>query len=209
MKQLFLTADAHSTAHDIPNHIDLSKGNKLVFIDTASEPEKNGDISWLINDRKALVKAGFEVEDYTITDKTKEELIDHLPIFDFIYCSGGHTAHLLRQSYKSGFIDVVKDLVEKQEKTYIGTSAGSIITGPNLPAYYHHKTYEEENGKPAFNLVNFTVIPHWGSESFKKDYLGERLKMVYNEEQVPFVLLANTQYIHVKDDFHRIIDLGK
>ena len=85
MKKLFLTSDAHSVEHDFPNNIDLSKGNKLVFIDTASEPEKGNDITWLINDRKALVNAGFDVTDYTITGKNQKELETFFPLTNHQY----------------------------------------------------------------------------------------------------------------------------
>lgn len=207
--QLFLTADSHSTANDISNHVDLSKGSKLAFIDTAAEPDKDGDdIQWLINDRKALVDAGFDVSDYTITGKNKEEIEEYLSEFDHIYCSGGDTAYLLNQSYLTGFIEVIKNLVLNQDKTYIGSSAGSIIAGPRLPVYLQRDDLSELNEKPAFEFVNFTIVPHWGSQFFKKMYLEERLERIYREDQVPFILLTNTQYIHVKDDFIKIIDLG-
>ena len=73
MRQLFLTSSVHAVANHIAKKIDLSKRNLLVVIDTAAEV-KEGDKQWLKNDRKALVDAGFEVIDYTITGKTKKEL---------------------------------------------------------------------------------------------------------------------------------------
>ncbi|MBI2644782.1 hypothetical protein HYW94_01210 [Candidatus Uhrbacteria bacterium] len=52
--ELFLTSSVHAVAHDIAKKVDLSKASKLVFIDTAAEP-KEGDMTWLKNDRQALV----------------------------------------------------------------------------------------------------------------------------------------------------------
>ena len=208
MKHLFLTSDACSVAHDIPNHLDLSKGNKLVFIDTAAEPEKRGDITWLENDRQALVDAGFDVTDYTITGKSPGELRNYLPQFDQIYLSGGSTAHLLDQSNKTGFIDFVKELVGKMGKTYIGTSAGSIIAGPVLPKYLEYEKYPEVVDKKAYEFVNFIVVPHWGSENFRKRHLEERVEKMYTESGSPFILLTNNQYVHVKDDYCQIIEVG-
>jgi dipeptidase E len=206
--KLFLTSSVSEVAHDIPNYVDLSKGNKLVFIDTAAEPEKDGDIQWFIDDRKALVNAGFSVTDYTITGKTLTELKDFLPRFDFIYMSGGNTLHLLSESYKSDFIEYVKELV-KNGKIYIGTSAGSIVTGPFVPEYLRDDNkHMDVEKKPAYGLVNFTVVPHWGSKFFRKDYLDERLKTAYREDSFPYILLTNDQYIYVEDDMFRIIDLN-
>ena len=208
MKQLFLTSGVHAVAHDISKKVDLSKGNKLVFIDTAAEGEK-GDKQWLKNDRKALVDAGFEVADYSITGKSKDELETYLPKFDYIYLSGGNTSYLLQQSQKSGFIPVIKDLVLKKGKTYIGTSAGSIIAGPVLPVYLLDDSEDIKLDDPkGYGFVNFTILPHWGSEDFKKMYLGKRLETVYKEDQVPLLLLTDNQYVHVQNDQVKIVDVN-
>lgn len=206
--KLFLTSSVSEVANNISKHIDLGKGNRLVFIDTAAEPEKGGDTTWLTNDREALVNAGFKVTDYTITNKTITELRDFLPNFDYIYLSGGNTLHLLSESYKSGFINLVKKLV-KEGRIYIGTSAGSIITGPYIPEYLRDDTnHVDVENKPAYDLVNFTVVPHWGSDFFKDDYLNERLKTAYKEDSVPYILLTNNQYILADDGSFKIIDVA-
>ncbi len=67
--KLFLTSSVHAVAHDITKKVNLSKAKKLVFIDTAAEIEE-GDKTWLKNDRQALMDAGFEVDDYSITGKS-------------------------------------------------------------------------------------------------------------------------------------------
>lgn len=93
MKQLFLTSAVSFVAHDLVRHLDLSENNKLVFIDTAAEPEE-GDKQWLRDDRDSLTENGFDVTDYTITGKTRLELEKDLSHFDYIYMSGGHTFYL-------------------------------------------------------------------------------------------------------------------
>ena len=207
MKHLFLTSSVHAVALDIAKKADLSKNNKLVFIDTAAEVAE-GDKEWLKNDRQALVDAGFEVTDYSITNKSKDELETYLPKFDYIYLSGGNTPYLLRQSQKSGFVSVIKDLILKKGKTYIGTSAGSIIAGPRLPVYLldDDKSVNVE-GLKGYGFVNFTVLPHWGSKDFREKYLGGRLEIVYKEDQVPLLLLTDNQYVHVQDDQVEIVDV--
>lgn len=207
--ELFLTSSVHAVAHDIAKKVNLSKANKLVFIDTAAEPKgEKEDLEWLKNDRQALVDAGFEVSDYTITGKSKSELENYLIDFDYIYLSGGNTAYLLQQSQKSGFIDLVKDFIRNKGKIYIGTSAGSIIAGPKLPDYISDQVEELElENKGGYGFVNFTLVPHWGSEDFKERYLGERLRIAYKDDQVPLILLTNNQYVHVQDDKMKIVDV--
>lgn len=203
--ELFLTSSVHAVAHDIAKKVDLSKANKLVFIDTAAEAEK-GDKTWLKNDRQALVDAGFIVSDYSITDKSRNQLENDLNGFDYIYLSGGNTSYLLQQSQKSGFISLIKELIQNKGKIYIGTSAGSIIAGPKLPDYFSDEEAELEN-ENGYGFVNFTVVPHWDSEDFKERYLGERLKIVYKEDQVPLLLLTDNQYVHVQNNQMKIIDV--
>jgi len=205
--ELFLTSSVHAVAHDIAKRADLSKDNNLVFIETAAEPEE-GDKEWLENDRQALINAGFKVSNYTITGKSKDQLKAYLNPFNYVYLSGGNTAYLLEQSQKSGFISLIKELVQEKGKVYIGTSAGSIIAGPRLPDYFsdENANLKDRNG---YGFVNFTILPHWGSEHFEDRYLGGRLKIMYKENQVPLVALTDNQYVHVLDGKAEIIDVIK
>ena len=98
-------------------------------------------------------------------------------------------------------------LIKKKGKIYIGTSAGSIIAGPRLPDYFSDEDADLQN-TDGYGFVNFTLVPHWGSEDFKERYLGERLKAVYRDNQVPLLLLTDNQYVHVKDDQMQIVELG-
>jgi len=209
MKKLFLTSSVHAVAHDIAKRLNLTSKNKLVFITTAAEPE-TGDKTWLKNDRQALVDAGFVVSDYTITGKNLDQLKDDLKNYDFIYLSGGNTFYLLKQSHKSGFFTLIQDLVNKDGKIYIGTSAGSIITGPKCPDYLLEKdeVFDIENQK-GYGFVNFIILPHWGSEDFRNKYLKGRLETAYKIDQVPLIILTDNQYIYVQDDTNEIIDVSK
>lgn len=206
-KELFLTSSVHAVAHDIASKLNLSENNKLVFIDTPAEPDK-GEKEWLKNDRQALVDAGFIVTDYTITNKTREQVKTDLDKFDYIYLSGGNTGYLLQQSQKSGFVSLIREFVETKGKIYIGTSAGSIMAGPELPDYYPGEDAELED-RECYNLVNFTIMPHWGSGHFKDKYLKERLEAAYREDQGSFVILTDNQYVHIIDEQMEIIDVKK
>lgn len=205
--QLFLTSSVHAVAHDIAKRVDLSKHDKLVFITTGAEPVE-GDMTWFKNDKQSLVDAGFSATDYTITDKTAEDVESKLSKYDYIYMSGGDTPYLLEKSKKSGFIPIIQDFIRKQNKIYIGTSAGSIITGPVVPEYlFEDGEISEPEQRKGYGFVNFTVVPHWGREDFKDRYLNRRLKMVYRTEQNPLVILTDNQYVYVQDDCCKIIDV--
>lgn len=212
MKHLFLTSSVGSVAHDIARKLDLSSHNTLVFITTPTEPkEEQGDLQWLADDRQSLVDAGFQVTDYTITGKTKTELLRDLQRYDYIYMSGGDTFYLLHQSQQTGFIDVVRDFILKQGKTYIGTSAGSIITGTACPDYLLSYSVMRDGveNKFGYGFVPFIILPHWGSEYFREKYLGSRLNLAYKDDQYPLVALTDSQYIHIQDDRMTFVDVKR
>lgn len=210
--ELFLTSSVAHVADSIASKLDLSHGRKLVFIDTPADPERGGDLSWLTADRQALVNAGFEVADYTIVGKTKSQLGEDLANYDYIYGSGGDTLYMLEKAYESGFIEVIRNLVIDQGKIYISTSASSILAAPKPHDYLlaesdtntlNEKIPSGEIG--GYDFVNFLVLPHWGSEYFKKKYLSGRLRQAYTENQLPMITLTDNQYVHVKDNLFEII----
>ncbi|OGV96100.1 hypothetical protein A2W24_01000 [Microgenomates group bacterium RBG_16_45_19] len=208
MEQLFLTSSVSEVAQDIAKRI-TTRNKKLVFIDTAAEVEK-GDKEWLRNDRKSLVEIGFLVTDYTITNKAKDEFVKDLNFFDAIYLSGGNTFYLLQQAQLSGFTEVIRELVIDKGKIYIGSSAGTIIAGPDIYPTYRLDNAElapKLNGYKGFSLVNFCIFPHWGSEHFRGLYLNKRLEHAYYDKQVPLVALTDSQYVWMKDKLMEIIDV--
>lgn len=211
MSQLFLTSSVHAVAHDIANKLNLSQNNQLVFIDTAAEP-KTGDKQWLENDRQSLIDAGFEVTTYTITGKTSDQIKSDLDSYDYFYHSGGNTYYLLKQSQTSGYTSLIQEWVNNQGKTYIGTSAGSIIAGPYLPEYLLELSDMEKHNMPdvsGYNFVNFILLPHWGSPHFKERYLKNRMEVIYRDNVAPLILLNDNQYIHVHDSEYKIIDISE
>lgn len=204
MQRLFLTSSVCFVADDIAKKIN-QKNLKLVFITTPVEGEE-GDLQWLEDDRNALIKAGFLVTDYTITGKTKAEIEQELSKYDVIYMSGGNVFYLLEKIQESKSADVFKKLVN-DGKIYIGTSAGSIIAGPDI---YPLKDLDNINQAPnikgyeGLGFVNFVIFPHWGNPLFKERYLNLRLQENYNVKN-EIVLLPDGSYVLVEDNFCKII----
>lgn len=208
MKKLFLTSTVNRVAKHIAAQLDLSTHNKMAFIATAAETE-TGEKIWLAEDHQSLVEAGFDIFDYTLTGKNEAQLRADLAEVNYLYLSGGNTYYLLEKAQQSGFIEVVRDLVLNQNVVYISTSAGSIIAGPDTePAKRLDKleVAPDLKGFAGFNLVNFCVLPHWGSNTFRQLYLETRLEHAYKKDQVPLVLLTDTQYIKVVDNSVEFIE---
>lgn len=206
MKNLFLTSSVNFVASDIAARLQINNF-KLLFVLTPTEV-KEGDLQWLVDDRNALVKAGFSVTDYTFTGKTRDEIADTLKGYDGIYMSGGNTFYFLQQIQTSNCADVIRDFVN-EGKIYIGTSAGSIIAGPDIYPTYSIDSAEKAPDLRSYEglgLVDFVIFPHWGSDNFRDRYLNQRLKHAYNTKN-KIILLTNNQYILVEDDFYQIVEV--
>lgn len=208
MKRLFLASSIDKTAKSIAKEIGgNTKKLKLAFISTAAEPE-NTPFDWLEKDRNGLIEAGFDLFDYTITDKSSKEIEKDLESVDIVHVNGGNTAYLLMEARKSGFDKWIVKAIRKG-KIYTGSSAGSIIAGPTLPKYLITKNERVNlsNNMDCFGFVNLIPVPHWGQSFFKERYLKKRMKQVFREDLPPFILLNDWQYVKVVDDMYRVVDV--
>ncbi len=210
MKKIFLASSIDRTGKAIAKEIgeDTSK-LRTAFITTAAEVEDQNDLEWLEEDRNGLASAGFDLFDYTITNKTPEQIKKDLGEVDVIHVNGGNTFYLLLQARKSGFDKFIKKFVESGG-IYIGSSAGSIVASPDitLARKIESKIYEKElKDFKGFKLVNFIVFPHWGSNYFKELYLNHRMDIAYVTGH-KIILLTDTQYVKVEDDMFNIVDIN-
>lgn len=204
--KIFLTSSVHLVAKDIAKKIGGAKNKKLLYIYTAAELKKGE--SWQETDRKSLVKAGFDVIDYTITGKTKEVIKKDVQKVDVIYFGGGNTFYLLQQIQLTKSASVFRNAV-KAGKIYIGTSAGSIVAGPDIyPSYKldNLRKAPKIKGYKGLSLVDFIIFPHWGSEHFRSRYLNQRLSHNYHTKN-KFILLNDYQYLQIEGDWYRMVDI--
>lgn len=209
MKTLFLTSNANTVINDVVTRFErFPKGMRLVFITTAAEGEA-GDKKWLQQDRDALTSVGFEVTDYTLTGKSEEDVRLDLVGYEVIFFSGGNTFYLLEQIQKSNSTEFFREEIEKGV-IYIGSSAGSVVAGPTIEIIKNLDAVENApdlKGFTGLNLVDFVVLPHWGSQYFKEQYLNSRLEQAYSLEN-KVILLTDNQYIHVTDDWYQIVKVA-
>lgn len=205
-KKIFLTSSVKLVAKDIAKKIGGAKNKQLLYIYTACEL-KLGE-KWQKEDRNALAKAGFKIVDYTITSKNKRDISQKVSQSDAIYFSGGNTFYLLQQIQLSQSANVFKRAVNSG-KIYIGTSAGSIVAGPDIyPSYKLDNVRQAPKlkGYHGLGLVDFVVLPHWGSKHFKDRYLNQRLAHNYNTKY-KLILLNDYQYIQIESDWYRIVEV--
>ena len=205
MNRLILTSEACESLVKFKSF--LKKGMRVAFITTAADPYE--DKSFVENDRDKLIELGLKVVDYDMKKKNKSKLLSDLRDFNVIFVSGGNTFYLLEKMRESGFDKIIKQLLSNGI-IYIGSSAGTIIAGPDIYPTYRLDNAElapKLNGYKGFSLVNFCIFPHWGSEHFRGLYLNKRLEHAYYDKQVPLVALTDSQYVWMKDKLMEIIDV--
>jgi len=202
--KLFLTSSNNFVTSDFVKHLDRKpSGMKLTFIPTASEVEK-GDLQWLKDDRQTLVDAGFQVTDFTLTNKKSYEVSEMLDKTDFVFVSGGNTFYLLQEMRKSGFDKLIIPFLKKGG-LYGGSSAGSVVTGPDISIIElldDPALAPELQDYKGLGLTDVSVFPHWGSEHFHKRY--EKVMQSGYKKGLKIILLTDDQYLLCEDNMYTI-----
>ncbi|MBD3329345.1 hypothetical protein GF357_02515 [Candidatus Dojkabacteria bacterium] len=142
----------------------------VVVIPTASNVE-TGDKSWYIDDLINLKKRNFKSIEITDISAVEESIWKpSLERADVLFFEGGNTYHLMRWLNKSGLSKLLPGLLN--DKVYVGVSAGSVVTNPDLALKLSQTLYEEDLLETeilkGLNYVDFYFLPHLNSEWFKK-----------------------------------------
>ncbi|TXH03025.1 MAG: hypothetical protein E6R05_03485 [Candidatus Moraniibacteriota bacterium] len=212
MRHLFLTSSVgvEGVGESVRRKLSHNSSLKTAFITTPVEGDGDqDDLSWVQEDRDGLNNNGFITFDYTITNKTNAQIRQDLKDIEVLYVSGGNEFYLKEKANENNFGDIVHKLIDRGV-IYIGTSAGSIIAGTDMSALQKLSDLaplKKPVDTTGFGLVDFTILPHWGSENFKDRWLSEDSFNYMFKENVPLIALNNSQYIEVKGDEFNIIDV--
>lgn len=142
----------------------------VAFIPTAANVEE-GDKSWFINDLVNLQKQNFKAIDIVdISALEKEQWLPRLESADVLFFEGGNSYHLMRWLTKSCLAEMLPDLLK--DKVYVGVSAGSMVTGPDLALKTSQVVYGDDLAETreleGLSFVDFYFLPHLNSDWFPK-----------------------------------------
>jgi len=175
---------------------------KIGYITTASKGDR-GDFSRKL--KYAIKDAGYNFEEIDIEGKTKEEIKNFFKDKNIIHMEGGNTFYLLKAIRKTGFADILKELLD-EGRVYIGTSAGSYIMCPTIEV-----SNWDETGKERFGVIDFSSL----------NYVPFVLKVHYKDEQAvkirekmqslkyPIRILRDGQGILVEDGKYTFVGDGE
>lgn len=209
MKKLFLTSEVNLVASDISKKIKTKSGNlRTAYIITPTEKNnEEDDLLWSKQNQTSMIKAGFDIFKYSITDKNLEKIRQDLNSADVIYVEGGSLVHMMNQTRLSGFDIFIREFIEN-DGVYIGTSTGSFITAEDTAPGLSLEEYLEDGfDTKGIGLINFLVMPHWSTDAFKDNYY--KMPQYAYHMKVPMIILTDTQYVWVEGECVRIVDVTK
>jgi peptidase E len=202
MGRVILVAMLRDVARAVARDLgDLAK-EPMAYIRTAGE--KSSEQDWRITNRTALVEAGFQPHDYTVTGKSAAELRRDLADFPILCFEGGDPFYLLEQIQKMNTTETIRELA--QERVYIGFSAGATFAGPDIFPSRHNfdATFPQLTDTKGLGLVDVVVLNHWGSDHGRQVFLdGKRGRpgSVFHNFDGEFrrIFLADNQYLDYED----------
>jgi len=115
-----------------------------------------------------------------------------------VWVRGGNSFLLIQRMRQSGFDQAIKQLLDKDEITYGGYSAGAMVAGTSLRGFEHadDPSLASEVHWDGLGLIDYAVIPHWESGEWAEQ--TRRVKQVMDQHGVKHRVLRDGEVIIVR-----------
>ncbi len=146
-----------------------------------------------------FTQLNFNVQEIDLHDhKNGDGLLEKFREFDVVWLNGGNT-YSLRWAVEQSNCEPILKQVLSEGVIYAGDSAGAIIVGPTLKYYdlADDPHVVPETIYEGLNIVDFAVLPHWGSEQFSP--ILEDLESKLNHDGYNTIRLNDYEYLLVED----------
>lgn len=184
----------------------------LVFIPTASNVETE-EKDWLINDLININKQNFkEIYIADISAVPEDIWRPQFEKADVLFFEGGNTGYLMRWINKSGLVRFLPEMLKT--KVYVGLSAGSMVTCPDIALRMSQIIYDDDEREKellqALGFVDFYFLPHLNSPNFPKR-MEETIKKAVDELQIKRKVYAldDQSALKVVDGRVEVVSEGK
>ncbi len=126
----------------------------VIFIPTASRTKE--ELKYVDESRQELI--GLGIGEIVTLNLDRPVGADEIASADVIYVCGGNTFYLLKKIRESG----LDKILPNYGGLYVGVSAGSIVTGPNIevagPWDENDVNLSDTTG---MKMTDFAVVPHY------------------------------------------------
>lgn len=179
-----------------------TESKKILFIPTATNVDEYKKYIHLT--QKVFEDFGYEVENFDISVFSEETVKEKISETKIVFISGGNTFYLLQELKKKNLISYLREKIENG-LLYIGESAGSVITAPNIgyADIVDDKALATElNDYTGLNLVDFYVVPHFEEEPFVE---SSRKVVELYKDKLDLKVINNKEVVLVENDDFRIV----
>ena len=202
MKNMILTSSLYESMGIVKKFLnEKTESKKILFIPTATNVDEYKKYIHLT--QKVFEDFGYEVENFDISVFSEETVKEKISETKIIFVSGGNTFYLLQELKKKNLISYLRGKIENG-LLYIGESAGSVITAPNIgyADIVDDKALATElNDYTGLNLVDFYVVPHFEEEPFVE---SSRKVVELYKDKLDLKLINNKEVVLVENDDFRI-----
>ena len=203
MKNMILTSSLYESMGIVKKFLnEKTESKKILFIPTATNVDEYKKYIHLT--QKVFEDFGYEVENFDISVFSEETVKEKISETKIVFISGGNTFYLLQELKKKNLISYLRGKIENG-LLYIGESAGSVITAPNIgyADIVDDKALATElNDYTGLNLVDFYVVPHFEEEPFVE---SSRKVVELYKDKLDLKVINNKEVVLVENDDFRIV----
>ena len=203
MKKLILVSMLYQVTDLVQTITPELEGKTVTYIPTAGIAE---DVEGMVEEETSTLESlGMMVDVLEVSSASYDSIVNSLTKNDVIFVGGGNTFFLLQELRRSGADQILIREVEKG-KLYIGESAGSIITCPDIGYCADMDSPEKAPNLTDYtglDLVDFYIVPHIGNEEMGE--AAEKAVEKYGSE-LELKAITDEQVILVEDGRVEILE---
>lgn len=186
--------------------VKLSSSNKRVgvimnAVDWSDDKER---VIKSLNDQMDVLRSlGFSPEQIDLRNyfNKKEELKEQLANFGMVWIYGGNTFVLKRAYEQSGFGEIIKNMILKDEIIYAGFSAGVVILSKSLKGLeiiddpqIAPEGYKENFSWDGLGLLDYHVAVHYKSDHSESAGIDKEIEYC-EKNNIPYETLSDGEVI--------------
>lgn len=204
---LFLTSSSSAVSSKVISLLPFKPNDRTIcYIRSAAFPDGNVPAS-LNTEMETLANLGFKVKSIDLAILEPEDLEEAFSECDLFWVCGGNTLYLLQEVRRSGFDNFVTNKI-LEGIPYVGSSAGSIILGPDVEFERFACAITEAPNLTSYeglNIFPFSTYVHF-DKPWAKEVYKDILKFSLDNSK-SFVTLHDNQFIYVNGEHWQMIDV--